>query len=1008
MQRSFVTIALLTLSVGLMLGQAAQPAQAQRASERIAEPALTAPPLITTVGAETPVQLRSATLNVDADGSLARTTLLLTLYNPNDRQLEGTLQFPLQAGQQVSAFALDIAGELRDAVPVPKQKAQQVFESIERRNVDPGLLEQTAGNHFRLRVYPIPARGTRQVRLVIDEALRREEGAWRLDVPVQLLAGADHLSLSIRARGLSAAPMQRGMFDALRFERVKGGYVARYDILRERLAASPEARLPSLGFRLPAAASPQTYVQTFDGDRFAMVEIPMPVAQGRPRTLQSSIGLLWDASGSARKRDRQTEFAILDRYFKAMGNGSVTLRLLRDVGEDGGRFVIRDGDWSAMRKVLEAAVYDGASDLADWVPQAGIGEYLLVSDGLQNYGDGAFPKLLDGQALYALSSAGADADATRLSALAEARGGRLVQWQGRDGLNAATSELLSAGTRIVALDGEGIEDLQPQAWSADGDLLRIAGRLTEATATVHVTVSEAGKSRRIEVPIAADGPSSTQVATLWASWQVAALASEPERHRAAITRLGQRFGIVTPGTSLLVLEAAADYVRYDIPAPPALRTEVDALKRSQLQEKQVSRSQRLEEVAARFSERQSWFARKFPKGAPPLLQAQEKSVGAGAVMPMSAPPPPPPAPPPPAAANEMRRIDEASRQRESEDSLDRVEVTGSRLAPADNAAAAPAMSISRELTDADAAVGQGVSIQLQAWAPDSPYARRLRDAKADEIYPLYLDERDSHADSTAFYLDVADLLLQKGRRAEALRVLSNLAELRLENRHVLRVLGYRLMQAKDYARAVTVLREVLRLADEEPQSYRDLGLALAAAGQRQEGIERLYEVAARPWDSRFSEVELVALNEMNAIIATSPKPLETAFIDRRLLANMPLDLRVVLAWDSDNSDMDLWVTDPNGERCYYGNRNTYQGGLLSDDFTGGYGPEEFVLRNAKPGKYKVEANFFGDRQQIVTGATTLNLMFSTGWGTRRQQDQSVTLRLSGQSETVFVGEFEVK
>jgi Ca-activated chloride channel homolog len=116
----------------------------------------------------------------------------------------------------------------------------------------------------------------------------------------------------------------------------------------------------------------------------------------------------------------------------------------------------------------------------------------------------------------------------------------------------------------------------------------------------------------------------------------------------------------------------------------------------------------------------------------------------------------------------------------------------------------------------------------------------------------------------------------------------------------------------------------------------------------------------------------------------------------------------VLAWDSDNSDMDLWVTDPNGERCYYGNPGTYQGGLISDDFTGGYGPEEFVLKKAKPGKYKVEANFFGDRQQIVTGATTLTLGFSTGWGTQREKRESVTLRLSGKSETVFVGEFEVK
>lgn len=999
MQRSFASSAVVTLVAGLLLGQAAPAAQAQRARDRIAESAIVAPPLIVSRDAEIPVGLRAASMQVETDGSLARTTLLLTLYNPNDRLLEGTLEFPLQPGQQVSAFALDVGGALRDAVPVPKQKAQQVFESIERRDVDPGVLEQTAGNHFRLRVYPIPARGTRQVRLVIDEAMRRDADGWRLDVPVHLLGGADAFSLKLRAQGLRKPPQVVGAFDGLSFERSGRGYAATI----ERKAFRPAS---GLSLRFPAENTAQSYLQSYGDDRFALVEIPVPasVNAAAPRALPASVGLLWDASGSARKRDRQTEFALLDRYFKAMGDGSVALRLLRDVGEDGGRFMIRGGDWSALRKALETAVYDGASDLADWAPEAGIGEYLLVSDGLQNYGDHAFPELGDGQSLYALNSAGADADGARLSALAEARGGRLVQWQGRAGLDAAAVALLGASTRIVTLDGEGIEDLQPQTWYVEGGLLRVAGRLTEPTATVRVTVSEAGKTRSFEQTVGTDTPQSTRVGALWAGWQVAARAAEPERHRAEIARLGQRFGIVTPGTSLLVLEAPEDYVRYDIPAPPALSEQVAALRRTQMQEKEQSRSQRLEDVASRFAERVTWWGRDFPKTAPPAPKPAKGDSSPAHLAPEEAPTggvamqAPPPAPMPAAVA--MRRADDDARQREAESELDSVALTGSRLRQSELASGAPR-------AEANAA-GQGVSIQLQAWAPDSLYARRLRGAKAEDLYALYLDERDSHAGSTAFYLDVADLLLQKGRRAEALRVLSNLAELKLENRHVLRVLGYRLMQAKDYARAVEVFREVLRLADEEPQSHRDLGLALAASGQRQEGIERLYEVAARPWDSRFSEVELVALNELNAVIAAAPQRLDTAFIDRRLLRNMPLDLRVVLAWDSDNSDMDLWVTDPNGERCFYGNRNTYQGGLLSDDFTGGYGPEEFVLKDARPGKYKVEANFFGDRQQIVTGATTLSMMFSTGWGTKRQNDQTVTLRLSGKSETVFVGEFEVK
>jgi uncharacterized protein YfaP (DUF2135 family) len=80
---------------------------------------------------------------------------------------------------------------------------------------------------------------------------------------------------------------------------------------------------------------------------------------------------------------------------------------------------------------------------------------------------------------------------------------------------------------------------------------------------------------------------------------------------------------------------------------------------------------------------------------------------------------------------------------------------------------------------------------------------------------------------------------------------------------------------------------------------------------------------------------------------------------------------------------------------------------MSQDFTGGYGPEEFSLRTAKPGTYKVEAQFYGHRQQIVAGATTLQVKLATHFGTPQQQEKVVTLRLKSQSEVVFVGEFAV-
>jgi tetratricopeptide (TPR) repeat protein len=325
--------------------------------------------------------------------------------------------------------------------------------------------------------------------------------------------------------------------------------------------------------------------------------------------------------------------------------------------------------------------------------------------------------------------------------------------------------------------------------------------------------------------------------------------------------------------------------------------------------------------------------------------------------------------------------------------------TMSRFVPASDAQRAQAARPQEERS------GE-IAVSLKRWDSNAGYIARMKEAGADKLYAIYLDERPSYLNSSAFYIDVADLLFARGKRELALRVLSNLAEMDLENRQVLRILGYRLLQAGQPELAIPVFEKVRELAEEEPQSFRDLGLAYAAAGRAQQAVDQLYEVAIRPWDNRFAEIELIALADMNAIIAGKAK-LDISRIDTRLLKNMPLDLRAVLSWDADNADMDLWVTDPSGERCYYAHRFTRQGGRLSVDFTGGYGPEEFSLRRAMPGKYKVEANFFGSRQQLVTGATTLQLKLTSGFGRPGARDQMVTLRLQGQGETVLVGEFEV-
>ena len=960
----------------LLLALAAWPAGAQ--SPTISRPQA-ATPLLIAPAAEQPVQLRHARIEGEVQAGIAQTRITLEFHNPNRRVLEGELQFPLADGQQISGFALDINGEMRDAVPVPKDRGRQVFEEIARRGVDPGLLEQTAGNQFRLRIYPLPAGGSRRVQLVMREPLAFDGQGWQWTLPLQFAAGAAAVELKLQAPATTSA----------------GG--APFRISAGQLHWQGKGtQLPSqLQWSLPAVRQAQVQVAPWQDGNYLLAQLPAPLSHG-PRTLPSDVGLLWDGSGSAGQRDRTREFALLDRYFAALGDGTVALTVLRDRAEPVRRFRIRAGNWSELRAALQAVRPDGASALAQWQPQSSVKEYLLVSDGLLTYGSEQLPTLAPDQRLFAVSSAGARTDAVRLRGWSEAHGGRFVAL-GKD-VDAAAHALLASPLDVQVDAGRGVQDVVIDRRSEADGWLWLHARLAADGVPMRVRV---GDGEWEALPATQKSKDGELLAGLWAQARLQQLAVDRRGNREAMQRLSQQFGLVGPDTSLIVLETLEDYLRYAIRPSGKLRADYDARFARQVTDRAAADRQRLDEVAAHWKERQQWWNRSWPKGMPPQPKGGALEVASADYAMESAPvamlaapaPAAPPAPAPMAAAEQRMEASSARARRSapaSNKALDSITVTGGRVA-------APAAANEGEL-----------GIQLAAWQPDSAIARRLRQGPPSQLYDRYLAERDAHADSSAFFLDVADLLLEQGQRDLGLRVLSNLAEMDLDNRHLLRVLGYRLMQADAPALAVPVFEQVLAMGQEEPQSFRDLGLALAAAGKPQQALDPLYQVVVRRWDSRFNGVALIALDELTNLVARSRPALDTRTIDPRLLQAMPLDLRVVLAWDADNSDMDLWVTDPNGERAYYGNRLTWQGGQMSQDFTGGYGPEQFSLRNAKPGKYKVEANYFGSRQQLVTGATTLMLRLTTHWGTPQQKDQRVTLRLKDRSETILVGEFEVQ
>ncbi len=933
------------------------------------------PPVLQIAGAEQPVRLQALKIDVEVVDGLAETRVQMEFFNPNNRVLEGELQFPLSAGQAVTGFALDVGGKLRDAVPVDKARAQQVFEDIARQQVDPGLLQTTLGNNYKLRIYPLNPRATRTVALRFTQAVG---ATWQL--PLAYAARVDYFELTVRYPAAAAAPRVDGA-NSLRLQFAaasSGGFEAD---ARGRDIALPAA----LQLHGAAITAPTASTQRIEGEEFFAFSLPLGDAS-QPRPTPERIMLVWDASASGAARAHDKEFALLDSYFKRAGNMQVNLIRVADTAAAPQAFVVRGGDWSALKRALQATVYDGASNLATVKHDGAAQEALWFTDGLANYGETwqlKFPV-----PVYAINSASSGNPAA-LSALAQNSGGAMIDLTEANAAQAAKT-LLSRGVRLLNADAGGARDLVVQT---EAGRLAVSGVFTGAQSRVTLKLQQPdGTAATRTVTVNSGQNVSRLAAAQWARGKLAELSADERSNRQATRQIGKRFGIVTPETSLLVLERVEDYVRHEITPPAELRDSYERLLAQSVQQKRQTEEQRIAAVVKRFEARLAWWEKDFPKDAPlKVLQdkAASSDVRAGNLSAATARPrrqaPPPPASPMAAAA------------------------------PAPAAEAALFMSrsaLAEKKSDVGGTAQASIAIQLQPAAADAPYLKRLQAAPRDQWEKIYLDERRAYQRSAGFYLDVADFFFAQKMLEVASRVLSNLAEMDLENRQILRLLAYRLLQAGQVAVAVPVLERVLELAPNEPQSHRDLGLALAQAGQPQRAVDRLYEVVTGVWSERFPDIDLIALSELNAIAdqaARKGTPLDTRKMDARLLRHLPLDLRVVLSWDADNTEVDLHVIDPNGEEVFFSHRQSYQGGAITRDATGGYGPEEFALKRAKPGKYRVEANFYGHRQQILVNSTGLMLWLSSRFGTAQQQDQRTTRQVkSAGGERVLIGEFVVQ
>lgn len=123
-------------------------------------------------------------VDVTIQDQLCTTRVDQVFVNETDTDREGMYIFPMPEGSAITNFSMfagetEIKGKLMD-----RGEARSIYESIVRQRKDPAILEYINRNTFRARVYPIPARSEKRIKLSYAEVASKTGSTCRYTYPL--------------------------------------------------------------------------------------------------------------------------------------------------------------------------------------------------------------------------------------------------------------------------------------------------------------------------------------------------------------------------------------------------------------------------------------------------------------------------------------------------------------------------------------------------------------------------------------------------------------------------------------------------------------------------------------------------------------------------------------------------------------------------------------------------------------------------------------------------------
>ncbi|MBL8606101.1 MAG: hypothetical protein JNL38_02225, partial [Myxococcales bacterium] len=497
-----------------------------------------AAPVTLTASDGSGLRLVSMSARASVHDPLAFTELRLVFENPEDRVREGTFRITLPQGASLSRFAMKVGSTWQEGEMVEKQAARRAYEDFLHRRQDPALLEQGGGNEFTARVFPIPAKGKKEIILSYSAELKESDP---YTLALKGLPTLDELDISVRAEGTS---------DAV-FGFKRGRFTPGADFIVDRK-------------RIPRASALRA------GDM--MVARVVPMADQKKEPLGRTI-VLFDTSASRALGLADSARALADLVAKL--DADVTVILFDQTtdtvfsgkgatfGDQGVSAITRRGALGASN--LEAAIAS-ATELAK---AKGAERLVVMSDGVPTAGE-TDPARLAGK-LEALRAAGVKrVDAVAVGGIRDdgvlrklTRGAMPsdgVVLGAELGAEEIARRLALGTTSKVPIKVEGasfwypktVDGLQP------GDEVLVYAELTSQSPKVVVgdRPPQALSPRAAPRPLVERAFAQAKIASLYESGA--------DANKAEIVRLSTSHRVLSPFTAMLVLETDADYRRFGI------------------------------------------------------------------------------------------------------------------------------------------------------------------------------------------------------------------------------------------------------------------------------------------------------------------------------------------------------------------------------------------------------------------------------------------------------------